>query len=391
VGIKVQVGKTLLMVILCISHSMNHSLLLVLPPLLLIASADLKITLGTLSQIAAIGMFMYGGGAILGGAISDRVGEERAITLSMALSGLSTLLVFLLPGVYGIGVGLFMIATWSSIYHPTANSFIIRVYKEKMAQYMSWHGVGGALGTMTAPIISTAVGLAFGWRYPYLLFGSLAIVTSLFFYRYRSDVSPPKARATKTGYLEIIRIKALRPLFIYSLPNGLILKGIEFFFPTVLASKGFPVEIAGFALSGVLICGVVGQFVGGRVSEKTGMRDVVVAGSAMTLAGLLLFHLLPQPYGALMLILMYGVGFYATIPAFNVIAGKASPEDKRGTIFGLFFLINFGIGSISTSIGGIIIDKVGIGYVFILLTGLAVALLLAALRIKRDRPEKRVE
>ena len=386
-----QVGKRLLMVVLCLAHLMNHSLLLVLSPLLLIASSDLKVTVGTLSQIAAIGMFMYGGGAVLGGAISDRLGEERAITLSMGLSGLSTLLVFLLPGVYGIGVGLFMIATWSSIYHPTANSFITKVYKDRMAQYMSWHGVGGTLGTMTAPIIATAVGLAFGWRYPYLVFGFLSVITSLFFYLNRSGVSQPKTRAAKTSYRETFGIRALRPLFIYSLPNGLVQKGIEFFLPTVLASKGFPTEIAGFALSGVLICGVVGQIIGGRVSERTGMRDVIVVGSAISLLGLVLFHVLPQPYGALMLILLYGLGFYTTIPAFNVIAGRASPEDKRGTVYGLFFFINFGIGSISTSIGGILIDRVGIGYVFILLTGFAVALLLTTLMIARDRPEKHVK
>ena len=374
---------------LCLAHSMNHSLLLVLSPLLLVVSSDLNVSVGTLSQIAAIGMFMYGGGAVLGGAISDKLREEKAITIAMGLSGLSTLLVFLLPGIYGIGVGLFFIATWSSVYHPTANSFINKVYKDNMAMAMSWHGIGGTLGTMAAPIITTIVGLTFGWRYPYLLFGAFAMIAGAFFLRYKANINRSVTTSKgKTSYIELFKIRELHPLFIFSLTNGLILKGVEFFFPTVLASKGFEVGVAGFALSGVLICGVVSQIIGAKIAEKRGMRNVIVLACIASFTGLILFQFVPYPYDALAFILMYGLGFYAIIPAFNVLVGRASPEDKRGTVYGLFFLINFGVGNVATSIGGIIIDRLGIGYVFVMISIIAALSLISSLNIPKDKPEK---
>jgi MFS family permease len=359
-----------------------------LSPLLLVVSADLNVSLGTLSQIAAIGLFMYGGGAVLGGAISDRLGEEKAITLSMGLSGLSTLLMFFLPGVYSIGVGLFFIATWSSVYHPTVNSFITKVYERDMAQALSWHGVGGTLGTMAAPIISTVVGLTLGWRYPYLLFGCLAMTVGLFFYKYRSTQYKPQSYKKETSYKDIFRIKVLQPLFLFSVANGLILKGVEFFFPTVLVFKGFQIDAAGFALSGVLVCGVMGQIIGARVANKRGMRNVIIMACTISLAGLLTFQVLPEPFGAISFILLYGLTFYATIPAFNVLVARASPEDKRGTIYGFFFLLSFGLGSVSTSIGGLIIDRLGPGYILPMMIVFAVATLLSALKIKEDKPKE---
>jgi MFS family permease len=383
-----QVRKDFLMVMLGLAHSINHSLLLILPPLLLIVSSDLNLSVGTLSQVAAISLFMYGGGAVFGGALSDKLGEKKAITISMCLSGLSTFLIFLLPGVYGIGIGLFFIATWSSVYHPTANSLINKVYKDDVALAMSWHGIGGTLGTMAAPIITIAVGLTLGWKYPYLLFGFMAIVTGLFFLRSKMETGMPASNNAKkkTSYLELLKIKDLRPLFTFALTNGLILKGVEFFFPTILVSKGFTISLAGYVLSGVLVGGTIGQYVGAKIANRQGMRNVIVMACISSLAGLVLFQILPPPLDAVTFVVMYGLGFYAIIPAFNVLVGRASPEENRGTVYGLFFLINFGLGSVATSIGGFIIDRFGIVYVFIMIAIFAAVSLISSLRIPSDKP-----
>jgi MFS family permease len=136
------------LLLLGLAHSLNHSLFLVLPPLLADISRDLGASFQEIGMVATVAFFLYGLGALLGGPLSDRIGHVKVASISLGLSGASTLL-FLLPSSLAVfSAGLWIISGWASFYHPTANTLIAKLYPGNKARSMGIHGASGSVGQM---------------------------------------------------------------------------------------------------------------------------------------------------------------------------------------------------------------------------------------------------
>ncbi len=379
--------KSLTIFLLGLAHSLNHSFLLALPPLVPLIMIDLDISPGLIGLVAALAYFLYGAGSILGGLASDLFGEAAVISLSLSLSGLSTLIFLFIPGFQGLTFGLISVSIWASLYHPTANSFISKFYRERMANVMGLHGVGGNLGQMTVPAASVLIGLTCGWRFSFIFFGSLAIAASLYFLKLKPLRIDENPETEKKSIFSVFKSKKFRLLFLYNVWIGLMFRGTQLFFPTFLKEvKGFQVEASGFMLSLLIGMGVIGQIAGGRASDKYGSTKVLLTVTTTMLISFLFLYLTPEPLiSAIIFSTLYGVAFYASQPAFNALIGKLSPEEIKGTVFGAMFLIVFSMGALSSMISGLIAEKLGIYYVFIFMGFLALASLFTAIKIYREK------
>ncbi|MFQ6074128.1 MAG: MFS transporter, partial [Candidatus Bathyarchaeia archaeon] len=85
-------GRNRLLVLLSAAHSLNHSLFLIAPPLLLIIMLDLETSKLALGIVGTASSFIYGIGSLVGGPLSDRVNEVKIIALCLAFAGASTLI-----------------------------------------------------------------------------------------------------------------------------------------------------------------------------------------------------------------------------------------------------------------------------------------------------------
>jgi MFS family permease len=56
---------------------------------------------------------------------------------------------------------------------------------------------------------------------------------------------------------------------------------------------------------------------------------------------------------------------FAGQPIYNTLVADYSPPSRRGLIFGLYFFFNFGLGSFSATLMGILADRMGLAWVFI--------------------------
>ncbi len=346
------------------AHSINHSLLLALPPLVPLIIMETKASLQTIGFLATIGYLLYGAGAIFGGILSDKLGESKLVALSLGLSGVSTFAIFFIPSTNGLALGLPLVAAWASLYHPTSNSFISKIFRRDMAEAMGLHGAGGNVGQVFAPSIAVLLGVAFGWRFSFLVFGLLAVLVSVYFLK----IPVPKSQTVKVrgSSWRVFKIPGLLALLVYNVTIGLYFRGTELFFPVFLVrNRGLSVEFAGLAASLVLLSGVLGLLLGGKVTPRVGGKRVIVVSSIIVLFGLLFLFAIPDPLLSLLLfVLLYGVSYYAAQPASNFIAGLITPEKDRGLVYGILFFVGFGLGSISAAIAGIFADKYGLESVF---------------------------
>lgn len=386
-------NRSLLLGLLGAAHSLNHSYFWILPLLLPLNNGaivrELETSGSAISIVATISYMIYGGGALVGGALSDRLGELKVIKISLALSGFSTFLFLITHNIISFGVGLILMAIWASLYHPTANSLISKAFQRDIAEAMGIHGIGSNIGYMFTPLIAVAFGILFGWRSPFVFFGILSICVALLFSI--SPLLPTQTTVTRTkgGFWNVFKVSGLWPLFIYSILVGLYFRGVNFYIPTFLVEerKVFSIELAGLAATFLIALGVLGQWICGKASDLFGSKKVLVATSfGVTLSLLSLQLIYPPIIGVSFFIILFGLFFYGHQPARNSLTGLIAPGNVKGAAFGVLFFFTFGLGSISTAITYFFSEIFGWEFAFYVLTLFsAIALLLSFLTSSKNR------
>jgi FSR family fosmidomycin resistance protein-like MFS transporter len=350
-------SKNTMLTLLGSAHSLNHSLFLVLPLYLSQVAQEFSTTIETIGFIAAVSGFLYGVGALFGGPLSDKIGGVKTLMLGMVFSGVSTFLFFAAHDVTGFAISLLLLGLGGSLYHPTSNTIIAKAFEGKMAEAMGLHGTGGNLGYMFAPLIIVGMGDFLGWRYPLALFGIMTIILSLIIMKLFSWVDTvDKTEEVKTeksgGLLSTFLIPGLAVLLAYNLVVGLYFKGVDFIFPNFLqTSRGYSSSLKATAVFALFGFGILGQWLSGRISDRIGSKKVLVATSVGIASSFVFLLVVPNPLISVALfIVIYGAMFYGHQPALNSLTGLITPNARRGTVYGVFFFLSFGLGSISIAI-----------------------------------------
>lgn len=379
--------KNLLLALLAAAHSLNHSLFLVLPLYLSTVAWELSSSLETIGLVAALSGFIYGAGSLVGGSLADRIGELKTIIASSALAGTSSIIFLAAYDLPVFALGLVLMGAWASLYHPTANSIISKVFQSNMAEAMGLHGTGGNIGYMFAPIVTVVMGDLWGWRIPLLFFGLLSTSVSILMLKWsRVHVERDEVR---TGMLNVFKTPGLPSLLLYNVLAGLYFKGVEFMFPTLLEERVWASStFKGVAVFGIFAAGILGQWIGGRASDSLGSRKALIAASlgvSVSLGVLILLMRLHPLLGVSAFVLMYGICFYGHQPALNSLAGLISPNSIRGTMYGLLFFFGFGLGSASTFISASVADRYSVESAFYVMIAFSVAALLVSMTTPKPK------
>ena len=379
------------MALLGAAHSLNHSLFVISPPLLTLIMNDLGVSKFAIGTIAMVASLIYGIGALVGGPLGDKIGEAKTIAICLAFSGLSALIMIAagsIREIYIYALALILMAVWASLYHPTANSLISKVFKGKVAEAMGLHGVGGTLGTVLTPTIAWVIGASLGWHWAFAAFGVLCMLLATFFLKnFGKIVSKTDNGGT---IVDALKTRELWILLVFNVAIGLFMKGVELFFPTYLAENMFVEQMwASVAFTMVLAAGVPGQWIGGKAADKIGSKKVLVVTSLGVCVGLFSLLLVPvYIVGIGVFIILYGLSFYAHQPALNSLTGLLAPHNQRGAVYGIFFFTSFGIGSLSQLIAGYMADAYGLASAFYMLTAFALIALLLAFKLPEKRESK---
>jgi len=371
------------MLLLGIAHSMNHSLFLVLPPLLQNIAADLNMSFQTLGFIATIGFLIYGAGSLIGGPLSDVIGEMKVTRMGTALSGLSTVIFLFSRDPSLFAVGMFIMSFWASFYHPASNNLILKLFKKNTGSMMGIHGAAGSIGQMFTPTLSYILGVLIDWRFAFFFFGVISVLTALQMREIKFDREEPAGE--KAGLFEIFKVHGLWIIYIYSIVGGLYGRGVELFFPTFLRiSRGFTGELAAVSNSLVLLFGVVGQLLGGKAADRFGPYKVVIASALGVTSSLFILMFTPiSEVGVTLFIIIYGIFIFSNQPAMSTLIGQVSPKHLTGVAYGITFFFAFGLGSVSTTIAGYLAEAFNLEIAFRCMFLFSILSLLVALTIPK--------
>lgn len=378
--------KSRLLILLSAAHSLNHSFFWIASPLLLLITSDLATSKTALGFIGTVGSFIYGLCSILAGSLADRTNEIHLIMLSCGLAGFSTVMFLFVQDIAIYAAVFISMCVWAGLYHPASNALISKAFSRGTGEAMGLHGAGGTFGVVFTPVLSLAIGLAFGWRMSFVVFGISAIVTAILLWKSRFHHGQS---ALKVRFWDIFSIRGLWLLLLFNFAVGLYMKSVELFLPTYLAlgplsflGKDQAINWAAVLTTLMLMMGAFGQWLGGSKTDVWGAKRVLIVTSFSVLIGFLFLVLTPFSLwfvAIAVFIPLYGLAFYGHQPAYNALAGFMTPIDRRGIVYGVVFFMSFGMGSISQTITGYISDKIGINVAFYVLTLFAAAALLVSL------------
>lgn len=258
----------------------------------------------------------------------------------------------------------------SSSQHPVGASLLSDHFGKTKGMALGVHYASGNVGFVVGPILATLLLTLVGWRNTFFVFAVPGVLVGLTYLLAIRDepISGDRGnpRQLSRPLAQILLEKNILLLigieFILSLRLGAILTYVPLYFKTGL---GLDQASAGFLFALLLSGTVVGPFLFGYLSDRIGRRPVgfTTIGASAALMYLLTIFKRNSPELLTVLVLL-GLTLFSVSSILQAALADYTEPSARDKVFGIFFTLGFGMGSIWASGTGIIIDRYGFDAAF---------------------------
>jgi MFS family permease len=267
----------------------------------------------------------------------------------------------------------------ASVYHPAGLALISKGVEARGTAF-AYHGIAGNLGIALGPLAAALLLLFTGdWRLTVAVLGVPALLAAGYAVTVDVDEAAAETAAADGGdarasgsvasvseFLGESRRLFVGPfvlVFLVVMLSGLYYRGFLTFLPELLA--GFEslnaVEIAGrtvepnrYVYVGLLMAGVVGQYVGGRLTDLIPVERGLAVGYGTL--GVLAVVFLPVATAGLAPLLVVcgvlGVALFVVQPFYQATVAEYTPAGARGLSYGYTYLGVFGVGALGGAVAG---------------------------------------
>jgi MFS family permease len=384
--------------LVALAHAMVHTYELSIPILIPLWLDAFGANSATIGAVVAAGYGLFGLGALPGGILSDAVGSRRLIAACLFGMAGSFVLLAAAPSVVVLALALVCWGVAASVYHPSGLS-LISTGVEARGDAFAYHGIAGNVGTALGPLVVTLLLLVASWRTVAVVLALPAVVAGAVALRVRFDEHAAVAETHGGDSKASVHIDSVSEflaeskrllvgpfaaVFLVVMLSGLYYRGVLTFLPDLLST--FPtfdsVSFAGrelrpyrYVYAGLLLVGVLGQYVGGKLTDRVAVERAIAA----TFAGLAVLAVVFLPAANaglapfLVVAALLGFTLFVIQPLYQATVALYSPADTRGLSYGFTYLGVFGVGALGAVLAGSVLQYANATVLFGVLAGLAVA------------------
>jgi predicted MFS family arabinose efflux permease len=348
---------------LAMLHSLQHVYLNALPPLFFLLRLEFNIS--TL-QIGIIGSILGVISVLQGpaGYLVEKVGGKRLTVMSMLICTVTIFLYSLSPSFLSLLAFISIFALGQVFFHPATYSMVQRRSSEgQQAKYIAYHQVGGFVGSAIGTAVIAYLASIHGWRRTLQIIPLVGLIVILLFWKIVKK-EPAKSRIEINK--EVIN-KGNRDQFRITTPLLVLILGISIFslgnllsyVPLFLSEAyGETVAWAGILTSIMHAVGSASSLFGGVISDK--YDKVLIMFTSHILVGISTILLAVGHFSSVILLLMlmlYGVVRYLSVPAQHTLSSIAASDHPQGIGFSY---TGIALGQIfSAPLIGYLIDLLG--------------------------------
>ncbi len=381
-----------ILLITCPCHFLCHFFILVFPA----AAMPMVITFGMpIEDVVKISFVMYlafGLGALPAGYLADRWQARGMLVIGLFLMGTGLLLAGLFPDPTRMVVFLGIVGIGASIYHPAGLALVSRTIRQR-GYALGINGVWGNLGIASAPLLTGILTWLFTWQTAFIILGATGILTGFLI-----ALIPVNETITRqqdkvdAGSMEMMR-------YFLIICAALVFAGIAYrgnmlllpaylelntsFFHDLIGSLSF-IKLQGTATlaatvlaSLVLLAGMAGQMMGGKLADRMDLRlaYLLIHGASLPFIFLMAFT-----NNYLLAICAAGYVFFSLgmQPIENSLIAALTPPKWRSTSYAIKFILNFGIGSSVVYVIGAVKSAYSLETVYVFLSGFTFLLVVSA-------------
>lgn len=366
-------------------HAFCHISILVFSAILVPVSIEFGLSLTKLTGIGSLAFLLFGVGALPAGILTGIKNPKFMLKIFFLGVSVSCLFIGLSRSLTAFSIAFVSLGVFASSYHVAGSTLISQTIK-KVGKSFGIHGVAGSAGITISPILASLLTQTWGWRSVYF---TLAGIGFLYFLFLLTDSKIPEAGTTapaqgKEGGATLLRFFLV--LIAIMIINGFVYRAFMTIFPTYINSKfetggGLKLVSGGFIASGILSVGMIGQYLGGFFSDR--MDRLVLYTIILSVSSGALFLMGFFSGSALIAIsVLFTLFFFPMQSIENSIISIAAPARFTSSIFGLKFILSFGVGSIGAFFSGFITDRWGSSYVFWIIAIFLAVSALSALLLK---------
>jgi MFS family permease len=327
------------------AHAASHFFQLALPPLFPLIRAEFGVSYAALGTLVGVFYAASGITQFASGFAVDRFGARPLLLAGLALLAGGTTLASLAPGIGWLFPVVVLMGVGNGVFHPADFAVLnANVASRRLGHAYSSHGIGGNIGYIVAPVVSFALGAAFGWRFALAAMGALGFVALAAIATQRALLVSHHADEahlhTLKGSIALFTQAPIVLCFAYFVVQTMAGIGLQTFLPTALnAGLDVPLLLATSALTAYLAGGLVGILAGGFLAARTGRHDRVAA-SGLLSAALLLVAVaggIVVPAIILPMFVMVGFALGVTGPSRDLIVRGATPKGATGRVYGFVY------------------------------------------------------
>jgi len=380
---------------------------------------ELDVTTATAGAVVTVGYGLFGLGALPGGVLVDRVGSRRLIAACLLGMGTAYLLLGLAPSMAVVALALVVWGVAASVYHPAGLSLISKGVAERGTGF-AYHGIAGNLGIGLGPLLAAILLLFVDWRTVAVVLAVPALAATVYAVRASFDETAAVSTAADGGSKAESGVDSIGEflaesrrlfggsfllVFLVVICSGLYYRGILTFLPELLRGlEGFdPVPVAtllpewvrttlgiesggqtlnpqDYFYSGLLVVGVIGQYIGGKLTDRVQVEyGIAAAFGLLAVLAVLFVPVSDAGLGPLMALgAVLGPALFVVQPFYQATVAEYTPPGTRGLSYGYTYLGVFGVGALGGGIAGAILAFANVAALFATLAGVAaVASLLA--------------
>ena len=298
------------------------------------------------------------------GHFADRVSKPFLMPAGLLVAGIGLSLVgissdyrviILVAVASGIGVAAF---------HPEGARLVSYVAGEKKATAMSIFGVGGTLGFAIGPLMITTAFLRLGLRGSLILIAPVSIMALILSFKLKEfasfQESPQKKKPTPGSTMNQDVWGAFTRLSLTAVGRSILFYGLNIFIPLYWINVLHQSKAAGGAALAIMAAaGVIGNLIGGRLSDHFGHRKMIVASFAILTLSLPMLLWMNNIVVDTILLVPIGMALSSCYSPIVVLGQRYLPN-RIGLASGFTLGVTISVGGITAPLLGRIADLYGI-------------------------------
>ena len=311
------------------------------------------------------GLILFGIGALPAGLGADRWGARGVLIAYFFGTALMAAAVALAPNWWTVALTLTGLGAALSLYHPAGLALLTHGCRRR-GRALGINGVAGSVGVALGPALGKYLAYLGHWRAAYVILAAACSLAGLAMVLLPIDEPAARQARARWAGREEGEPDGRSAAGLWLLFGAMMLGGLNY--RTLLTALpnylGGGASSSGLLASGALVIllvlalGGVGQYLGGHLADRVQTTRLYVGLIAATVP---LALVLAHTDSAIGMFAAAGIALclFGQQPVENTLMARITPPRRRSTLFGVKFMLTFGVGALGAELVGIIWKRTG--------------------------------